>query len=203
MNPRYVTDDQLATACQGIVTALRQEVDARLGTTRPAKPQKMRVHMTDVRKFMAGGKRTLTGLASTSETDLQGDQVVSAGVVIPKLPLPLLFAHSHTAVIGAVHEAKVVPEGLRIRAELVEGIPKADEVFALVNAGALDSFSVGFIGLKGEPIATGTRWTSWRLLEVSVVAVGANPGARMGKSGERTIKLVDPKRFASIKLVRS
>jgi HK97 family phage prohead protease len=156
----------------------------------------------EVQKFVSpGGKRTISGLATTEQLDLQGDIVVTAGIVIPQLPLPLLFAHSHTDVIGAVHEARVVPEGLRIRAELVDGVPKADEVFKLVSAGALDSFSIGFVGLKGEPIPTGTRWTSSRLLEVSVVAVGANPGARMGKAHDGSVKLISPPRGA-VKLVR-
>lgn len=55
---------------------------------------------------------------------------------------------------------------------------KADEYCGLAKAGVLNTVSIGFQPLEAEPIkGGGTRITKWELLEISVVAVPALPGA--------------------------
>lgn len=174
-----------------LAATITAAIDHRLGTVRPAKPRALSLPLTHVTKFLSNGKRTIRGLATTNSLDRHGDVVVSKGGTW-KLPLPLLWAHDHQSPIGVVREAVATSEGVRITAEIVEGIPKADEVWKLIEAGALDSYSIGFIGVKGEPIPTGTRWDSWELLEISIVAVPSNRDSKLGKSGDGAgaIKLV-------------
>ena len=148
----------------------------------------MALPLRHVEKFLANGKRTVTGLATTRSVDRDGDVVVPEGGTW-KLPVPLLWQHDHRSPIGVVRSAVVVPEGIRIKADIVEGIPKADEVWKLIEAGALDSFSIGFLPVRGTPITTGTKWDAWELLEVSVVAVSSNRESRMGKSAG-AVKLI-------------
>jgi HK97 family phage prohead protease len=134
-----------------------------------------------LQKFMAGGARMVRGWASTSQIDRQGDVVVPAGMKV-QLPIPLLWQHDHSKPIGTVISAEVRESGIWIEAKLVEGIALADEAVKLTDARAIDAFSVGFRGLRSEPIATGLKFTSWDLYEVSVVSVPANAGARIQRS---------------------
>ncbi|TDU31313.1 HK97 family phage prohead protease [Panacagrimonas perspica] len=125
------------------------------------------------------GKRIITGWASTDDVDLVGDICEPAGC-IAKTPLPLLFGHNHESIIGSVTSVVIEATRVRIEATIVEGTAKADEAWTLIRAGALTSFSVGFIGHKSTAISTGgRRWTSWTLTEVSAVAVPANPFAKI------------------------
>lgn len=138
-------------------------------------------------KLASSGARVVRGFASTDDLDRQGDIVVPRGMVKPRLPLPLLLGHAHDTVIGAVRSVDVRDGGVWIEADIVQGVKKADEVWALVEAHALDAFSIGFIGRESEPLPNGgRRWKAWELVEVSVVAVPANPSARLARSTQGT-----------------
>lgn len=134
-----------------------------------------------LQKFMSGSARAVRGWASTSELDRQGDVVVPQGMTV-RLPIPLLWQHDHNKPIGTVVSADVRSEGIWIEAKLVEGIALADEAIKLIDARAIDAFSIGFRGLKSEQIQTGLKFTSWELYEVSIVSVPANAGARIQRS---------------------
>lgn len=134
-------------------------------------------------KFASNGQRIVRGFASTGDLDRQGDRVSPRGLVPPRLPLPLLFAHSHLDVIGSIQKVEARPEGVWIEAAVASGIKRADEVWALIEQRALDCFSVGFIGLEFDSLPNGGRhYTKWTLLEVSVVAVPANDSARIARN---------------------
>jgi HK97 family phage prohead protease len=132
-----------------------------------------------LQKFMDGAIRVVRAFASTSEIDRAGDVLVPSGMKA-KLPVSLLWQHDTMQPIGSVRLAEVRGAGIWIEAPLVAGVARADEAWALIEGGAVDSFSVGFRALKTpEPIASGFRYTSWELLEVSLVSVPANPGAKL------------------------
>lgn len=138
-------------------------------------------------KYAPSGARVVRGFASTADLDRQGDIVEPRGMAKPRLPLPLLLGHKHDAVIGAVRSVDVRDGGVWVEADIVQGVKQADEVWALVEARALDAFSIGFIGRESEPLSNGgRRWKTWELIEISVVAVPANPAARIARSAQGT-----------------
>lgn len=155
--------------------------------------KRLPIQMWRIEKYVSNvtGKRRIGGLATTPSVDMMGDIVEPRGGKW-KLPLPLLWQHHHDQPIGWVRDAVVSDEGVRIVAELAEGLAKADEVWGMLEAGLVNSFSIGFLGVKGIPLPSGgTRWTDWTLIEVSVVTIPANPDAKVGKrAGEGSIKLL-------------
>lgn len=121
--------------------------------------------------------RTVSGWASTADIDRVGDIVMPEGMRA-RLPLPLLAAHDQNQIIGAITALRPDSKGVFIEARIAEGVSKADECWKLVRQGALTHFSIGFIGLKSEPLKNGARrWTEWELTECSMVACPANPSA--------------------------
>ncbi len=128
--------------------------------------------------------RWIEGWATTPAEDRMGDVVLPEGAVY-RLPLPLLFAHKHDEPIGSVAEAFVTKAGIRIRAKLTAGVARAEEVWRLLNDGALTAVSIGFGVLKSSPLPNGgLRFDKWDWHELSVVSVPANSEARIsvGKS---------------------
>jgi HK97 family phage prohead protease len=141
----------------------------------------VRLH-APIQKFLDGKTRMVRGYASTNDVDRLGDIVEPTGM-IAKLPVPLLFQHDPKLVIGAVTQASIKGNGIWIEASLVTGIPQADEVWQLIEAGAIDSFSIGFRGIRTEPLPTGgLRFVTWELFETSIVAIPANNNAKIRKS---------------------
>ena len=127
------------------------------------------------------GKRLFKGIASTPSTDRAGD------IVEPKggrwtLPVPLLWQHKHDQPIGWVRTIEAKSDGLWISAELAEGIGKADEAWRMIEAGLVDSYSIGFRADDWDPLpGGGMRFTSWSLLEVSIVTVPCDPNAKISR----------------------
>ncbi|MDN8615492.1 HK97 family phage prohead protease [Variovorax ginsengisoli] len=143
-----------------------------------------------VTKFISSGKRKVRGYASTASVDRVGDVVLPRGGTWT-LPLPLLLQHVHSDPIGLVRSIEVRGDGLWIEAELVEGIGKADEAWAMIEAGLLGAFSIGFQALKSEPLPTGgLKFVSWSLYEISVVTIPAQPEARIQRSTDGAVKLI-------------
>lgn len=153
------------------------------------------VHLTSVRKFVGStGTRRISGIASSISVDRQGDVVVPSGGRW-RLPVPLLWQHSHRDPLGKVTRVELRGSQLWFEAEFAEGVARADEVWRLVEQGALDSVSIGFreVGDPARLPSGGRRWDSWELLEISIVAVGANQDAKLrtpAKSFSGGIRLV-------------
>lgn len=149
-------------------------------TTRVKRGQ---VQLSNITKFVGNGKRTIRGVANSGGMDRMGD------IVEPKggrwtLPVPLLWQHKHDQPIGWVRTIEAKSDGLWITAELAEGIGKADEAWRMIEAGLVDSYSIGFRADDWDPLpGGGMRFTSWSLLEVSVVTVPADPAAKISRSG--------------------
>lgn len=123
--------------------------------------------------------RWIEGWATTGREDRVGDIVVPEGATYA-LPLPLLFAHKHDEPIGSVVRAEVTKAGIRIRAKLTEGVARAEEVWKLLQDGALTAVSIGFKALKHSALPSGgLRFDKWEWHELSVVSVPANPDARI------------------------
>src|SRR5690606_34780907 len=138
-------------------------------------------HVTylNVKALGSGNNRIIEGWASTPREDRVGDVVVPDGARY-ELPLPLLFAHKHDEPIGSVISATVTKAGIRIRAKLTKGVARAEEVWKLIQDGALTAVSVGFQALKSTPMPNGgLRFDEWSWHELSIVSVPANPDAKI------------------------
>jgi HK97 family phage major capsid protein/HK97 family phage prohead protease len=121
----------------------------------------------------------LRGIASTPSTDRVEDIVDPKGAVF-KLPLPLLWQHSHNDPIGHVTEASVTDEGIEVVATVAKGVtPEIDRAWTLIKAGLVRGFSIGFRGLEVEeiPRSWGVRYKKWEWLELSAVTIPANADA--------------------------
>lgn len=141
------------------------------------------------RKFLAGavikddslGDREIRVVVSTPTPDRVKDIMESAGGDFTNYRLnPIVLAdHNTKAPIGTGY-----PQFINSRVEAVltfapAGISqKADEYCGLAKAGILNTVSAGFRELEVEPIkGGGVRIKRWELLEISLVAVPANPEA--------------------------
>lgn len=124
----------------------------------------------------------IRGYASTERIDRDGDIIASdafaeslrdylnAGGVI-------LYNHDKDKVIGKCISATIVPgKGLLVEAEI---FTTDEEILAGIRAGALKSFSVGFLAKEYDPtlVEGGVVYEKGDLLEISVVSVPANPDA--------------------------
>jgi HK97 family phage prohead protease len=133
--------------------------------------------------------RVLEFIASTAQVDRYGDIIEVAGWELDnwlKVPV-ILYGHDYGGFpIGqGVSAIKDPLRGLVIQAKFATSAenPDADIAYRLALGGYIRAVSVGFIDLEREPILdnegnrTGWRFKRAELLEVSLVAVPANPGA--------------------------
>lgn len=158
-----------------------------------------------VEKFVsASGTRTIRGVATTPGVDLVGDEVVPTGAVY-RLPLPLLWQHKHDQPIGWVTAAVVSAQGITVTCELATGIEAADKAWRHIESGLVVGLSIGFVAIKTQPTATGTRFLKWRWNELSVVTVAAQPDASItgtGKGHPGSIRLLPACRGA-VQLIKA
>jgi HK97 family phage prohead protease len=136
-------------------------------------------------KFLDEEKREIEGWASAPSTDRQGDIVEPLGAKF-QLPLPLLIDHDHHQAVGEVFEATPTPKGIRFRARIMKiaepGAAKdlVDYAWALVRSGLRKTVSIGFRGIDVDVLPTGGyHWKSWDWYELSLVAVPAQPDAKV------------------------
>ncbi len=97
--------------------------------------------------------------------------------------LPLLFSHKRDQIVGRVEDIRLDKNKLRGLLRFSENT-QANEVWRDVEAGILTDLSIGY---KIEDMAldpAGAAWlaTRWQPLEVSVVTIGADPSAGIGRS---------------------
>jgi HK97 family phage prohead protease len=129
-------------------------------------------------------------LASDASVDRYGDVVEPTGWDLAdyrRNPV-ILIDHEYrvSRIVGRAEKAAVIGEGLRLRIRLdpPESNPTAEMVHSRLKTGSLRSVSVGFLPVQFERIVdaetglpTGFRFLEQELLEVSFVAVPANPNA--------------------------
>ena len=97
--------------------------------------------------------------------------------------LPMLFAHNQEQVVGTWDAVTVDADGLKVKGRLlVDDVARAREVRALLRAKSVTGLSVGFMTKKAAPRKGGGRTISdLDLVEVSLVAVPAHPGAQISQ----------------------
>ncbi len=128
----------------------------------------------------AGLEGRIEGLASIfGALDRGGDVVHKGAFATAKAPIPMLDSHHPDAPIGVWDEVTETPDGLQVKGRLlIQEVPRAAEVLALIEAGAMRGLSIGYIARKSARRANGVRdLTAVELVEISVVAVPMCPGA--------------------------
>jgi HK97 family phage prohead protease len=129
------------------------------------------------------GERQIMVVASDPTLDRTKDVMRPEGCVLDNYqnnPI-VLASHDPTQPIGS---AKAAIRNGRVEA-LIDFAPagisaKADEFCGLAKAGVLRAVSVGFDPIEYAPNkAGGYDYNKWELMELSLVAVPANPGARI------------------------
>lgn len=137
-------------------------------------------------KSLDEDSRIIEGIASTPTPDRGGDVMEPGGAQFT-LPMPFLWFHDDTRPIGEVFDAKVVPEGIFIRARVSrvdEPGPlktRIDEAWQSLKANPplVRGLSIGWKELQGENIP-GTKFRrilKWIWAELSAVTVPMNTEA--------------------------
>lgn len=181
-NGGILTLDGECKAVVKLLSELKGSRNSRAGAPRSTGVKHATLQLNAVSKFLSGGKRMIRGVANSGLTDRVGDIVEPNGGRW-ELPVPLLWQHKHDQPIGWVRDIDARSDGLHITAELAEGLGKADEAWKMIEAGLVDSYSIGFQADDWKPLPSGgKRFTSWTLLEISVVTIPADPSAKIRRS---------------------
>ncbi len=111
--------------------------------------------------------REVTGIAVPYNTVSNGE-MFAYGAAVPADNTMLFYGHEEP--IGKIIAHQDTPEGLQITARFTEGVTKADEAYALVKDGVINSFSVGFRLLESHLDESGVNVVDLAdVREVSVV----------------------------------
>lgn len=143
--------------------------------------------------------RTFSGIATTPATDLVDDVVEPKGAQFT-LPIPFLWQHRSDEPIGHVTEARVTDKGIFVKGRLTKVEEpgrlkdRLDEAWQTMKSGLVRGLSIGFKGIETARIegSFGTRYLSWRWLELSAVTIAANMEASL-----TSIKEIDASQLAS------
>ena len=162
---------------------------AEAAITREKNPTFHKALDIQVRQVGDPADRVLEFIASTAQVDRYGDIIEVEGWELDnwlKVPV-ILYGHDYGGFpIGqGISAIKDLLRGLVIQAKFATAAenPDADIAYRLALGGYIRAVSVGFMDLEREPILdnegnrTGWRFKRAELLEVSLVAVPANPGA--------------------------
>ncbi len=129
----------------------------------------------------------IEGYASVFNTpDLNGD-IVAPGAFAKSLkdnPKPaMLYSHAAEAPIGRWISIREDAHGLFVKGELLLSSPRAREVHALLEGGAIDGLSIGYQTARSIRVKAGRRITEADLWEISVVTFPMAPAARVTRVG--------------------
>ncbi len=133
-------------------------------------------------KILADDTGAISALAWPFATaDRVGDMIQKGAFAGVTLPLPMLFGHDQNDPVGVWEEAEEKVDGLHLKGRLlVDDLPRASEVRALVQAGAVRGISIGFLTTKATPRKPrGRNITGLNLMEASLVTLPMHPGARI------------------------
>ncbi|SFD17275.1 HK97 family phage prohead protease [Salipiger profundus] len=158
-------------------------------------------------KIEAADDGSVEGLAwKYAQADRIGDMIVKGAFTGASLPLPMLFGHDQNDPIGTWDVATDSADGLHLKGRLlVEDVPRAREVRALVRSGAVRGISIGFRTKKSAPRPRGGRTISeLELLEASLVTIPMHPGARVtsAKTAVRALGLAASLQRAAAQLAK-
>ena len=104
-------------------------------------------------KVMAEDDGAVSGIAwKFGAGDRIGDWIEPGAFKGTAMPLPLLFGHDQNDPIGTWNTAEEKADGLHVTGKLlINDLPRAREVRALVAAGAVRGISIGFVTRKAAP----------------------------------------------------
>ena len=112
--------------------------------------------------------------------DRVGDVIEKGAFASVAAPIPMLFQHDQSQVIGVWDEITESNEGLTVKGHLlVQDVARAREVHGMILAKAVTGLSIGFQTKAATPRVRGRTITALDLLEVSIVAVPSHPGAKI------------------------
>uniref|UniRef100_A4WS91 Phage prohead protease, HK97 family n=1 Tax=Cereibacter sphaeroides (strain ATCC 17025 / ATH 2.4.3) TaxID=349102 RepID=A4WS91_CERS5 len=157
---------------------------------------------TNVQADAAGA---ISGVAWKFATpDRIGDMIEKGAFSGAVLPIPMLFGHDMNDPIGVWEAAVEKADGLHLSGKLlVDDVPRAREVRALVQAGAVRGISIGFVARKAVARPGGGRTIkALELVEASLVVVPMHPGARVtsAKDAVSALRLADALQRATAQL---
>jgi HK97 family phage prohead protease len=147
-------------------------------------------------KFATTDTGVIKGVAwPFGSPDRMGDEIAPGAFKGVGKSLPMLFAHDQRDTVGVWESVSETAKGLEVAGKLlVEEVQRAREVRSLVMAGAVRGLSIGFIGKSARSRPGGGRlFTAVELMEISLVAAPAHPGARV-----TTAKAFDPDRASEL-----
>lgn len=124
----------------------------------------------------------ITGLAAVFDTPDRGGDVIRAGAFKgATMPMPMLASHDPADVVGVWESATETPQGLAVKGRLlVNEVPRAAQVRALVMAGAMGGLSIGYTTQRKAARKGGGRdLLAVELLEISIVAIPMHPDAKI------------------------
>lgn len=147
-------------------------------------------------------QRTITGVASTPEPDRMGDVVEPLGITFNN-PLPLLLYHDAKKPVGTVTFDPPTATGLAFTASLPTVADpgtlrdRIEEAWQSIKAGLLAGVSIGFRSIEEafNKETHGYRFLKTEILELSLVAIPANPDATI--QSIKALDLAAPGRHAS------
>jgi HK97 family phage prohead protease len=155
-------------------------------------------------KLSGQGLGIVEGYASTfgGEPDAYGD-VVAPGAfsqtlaehTARKSSPAMLWAHDPASPIGRWTSVAEDQKGLRVTGQLTMAVPRAQEAFALAKDGAL-AYSIGYRTRDYARAPNGGRLLkALDLGEISLVAMAANPSARITSIKSAALEIKDPRAF--------
>jgi hypothetical protein len=136
-------------------------------------------------KELDDSKRIVTGIASTPTVDRMGDVVEPQGARF-KTPMPLLLYHDSVLPVGTVDFAKPTKAGIPFTASLPNVIEpgtvqdRVNEAWHSLKYKLIGAVSIGFAPILDaleQMESGGFRFKEWEWLELSLVAIPANPEA--------------------------
>lgn len=132
-------------------------------------------------KILADQTGAITALAWPFATpDRVGDVITKGAFAGAKMPIPMLFGHDANDPVGVWDEAEEKLDGLHLKGRLlVDDLPRAREVRALVQAGAVRGISIGFIARNAVRRGKGRTISALDLMEASLVTLPCHPGAKV------------------------
>lgn len=158
-------------------------------------------------KILASEEGAITAKAwGFGVADRIGDVIEPGAFKGAVLPMPMLFGHDQNDPIGAWDIAEEKADGLHLTGKmLIDDMPRAKQIYALVKSGAVRGVSIGFITKSAKGRSGGGRTIkSLELLEASLVTIPMHPGAKVtsAKSAVEALALVSAINRATAQLAR-
>lgn len=126
--------------------------------------------------------RTITGMATTPETDRVGDIVDPMGASF-QAEMPLLWQHQHDKPVGVATFGKATKRGIPFTAKIAaiaeDGPLKSlvDMAWQSVKAKLVKGVSIGFRPIEYAFTDTGMNFVKTEIYELSLVTIPANASA--------------------------